>query len=450
MKKMTEEMKKEEMKKGWIPLLTAMILIIVAMSISQLARIDWLLLESLKTIVVGLSDILLFIIPFILTALIVRNPSVWGTQRGWLVVNVILNLALIAVSPWLPKVQLGIAFNILFSTVAIPIIGFVLVYAALAPNNCYFTFVQEGTVKFVVKGDAFYKCLIQWKDHTLDREWNVIEGEEWHFFGGLRSYGGWPVCDIHVYEFRWVGVTEEGKEQPKEEWIDSMIVKDDVYLCKVPGAEDADKLPLDFQILLTISIVNPYKAKFTVQRWLETVLNRIQPVLREYIARYKFDKLLKAKSKIGGQMWEKLKESGLLGDDGEFCKRYGVDIRAIEVRKIDPPEEYRRETLKEFVAKQEKKATIVKAEAEEKRLEKVYSAVKKFGKLGKLIRTLEAVEKSTLAASLTIQAVPGLPEVLRGIFGRPVEQITAEELKELKETIRKLSEKKKKEKKSTK
>jgi len=390
-----------------------------------------------------------------------------GVAMGWSVILMVIPYMFI-------DSFIGTATWFALGIVLLLIDGFLACYFILAPNNYFFTFVHEGTAKFVVRGDKFQKCLIQWRGYTFDDEWNVVTEktvkngkiykEPRHPLGGFRFYGIWPINDIHIYEFRWVGVTEEGKENPKREWLDSMILKDDVYLCKIPAAEDKDKLPLDFQVFLTIRIVNPYKAKFAVQRWLETVLNRIQPLMRQYISRYTYAELLPMRQEVGGKMWQELKEAKLVGrmedpepERGEFINRYGVEVRAIEVRQIEPPETWRAATLKKFEAerkaeavvaeaKGDKKATITRAEGEVKRLEKVYSGIKKFGDLGKLVRTLEAAEKSPLAASLTIQAIPGLPEILRGVFAKPPEEITVKELRELKELVQKLLEKEKPEK----
>jgi len=44
---------------------------------------------------------------------------------------------------------------------------------------------------------------------------------------------------------------------------------------------------------------------------------------------------------------------------------------------------------------------------------------------------VEAMEKSPLAASVTVQAVPGIQELLGGIFGKSTDNITAKELRML-------------------
>lgn len=397
-------------------------------------------------------------------------------KRGKVVLLTVVALIVVAflpyqtiilkVSPVLPTTLknflLGIP-NLLWPIVLVPLTAFFLAYFLLAPNNCYFTFVKEGTVKFIVKGDKFERCLIQWEEHTFayskphPEKWNVIKGKEpWHPFGGLRFFK-WPIEDTHIYQFSWTGVTEKREIQSHDKvWLDYILLKDDVYLCIASGAEDKDLIPLDLKIFLTIRIVNPYKAKFMVQNWLETVINRMEPSIRQYVAQYSFEELISKKQIVGGEMWNKLKEAGLIGrmedpekQRGEFINRYGVEVRAIEVQDISPPEglqaiilaktKAEREAAAEIArAKGDKRATIIRAKGEEKRLGTVYNKIKEFGDLGKLLRTVEAVEKSTLAASVAIQAIPGLPEILRGVFGKPPEETTLKEIQELKEIVQKI------------
>jgi regulator of protease activity HflC (stomatin/prohibitin superfamily) len=235
-----------------------------------------------------------------------------------------------------------------------------------------------------------------------------------------------------------------------------MLLKDDVYLCVVSKAEDKDLIPLDLRIFLTIRIVNPYKSKFAVQNWLETVINRMEPSIRQYVAQYSFEELIPKKQIVGGEMWNKLKETGLIGcmedpedQKGEFINRYGVEVRAIEVQDISPPEGLQKIILAKTTAEREaaaeiakargdRQATIIRAKGEEKRLGAVYKKIGEFGDLGKLVRTLEAVEESNLAASIAVQAIPGLPEILRGIFGKTPEEATLKEIRELREIVEKI------------
>ena len=325
----------------------------------------------------------------------------------------------------------------------IVIVTFLLIWCWLAPTNRWFTFVKEGTTKIVVRGDKFERALIQWEGRTFqyqqigEDKWTVIEEKEpWHPFGGLRFYGVWPIWDIYIYKFKWSGVTENGEviHHPSE-ILDYVLLKDDVYWCKIEKCEDKNLLPLDLELLLTVAMVNPYKALFKIQNWLETVINRMKPFTRGYITQKEFEMLITEREVLGEGLMKKFKEVGLLD---EFENWYGVRVKKVEVKEINPPEGYREKTIAPYLAELEKKATVIKAKAEGMRIKTIFQQIQKFGDLGKLVRTLEAVERSPLAASLTVQAIPGLQEVLRGVFGKGPEAITREEFRELREMIEKL------------
>ncbi|MCD6178074.1 hypothetical protein J7K03_02410 [bacterium] len=351
---------------------------------------------------------------------------------GGVIIWVVISLVLW----WIVAFLLGL-FGIALPLLVVPLfflLSFLIIYFYLAPRNLYFTFVREGTAKAIVRGGEVAQMLIQWKGHTLDPEtWEVIEGREpWHPFGGLRYYGLWPIYDVYIYDFKWTGVTEDGKvESHPKETLDYILLKEDVYWAKVEKAEDKNKLPLTLELLFTIQVVNPYKALFNIENWLEAVINRARAQTRNIITQKSYEHWIQDLASIGREITERIGKE-------EFEERYGIKIRKIEVKDINPPEEYRKATIAKYLAEREKDKIITEAEAEKARIERVYSTIQDFGDIGKLIRVCEAVEKSELAASLTIQAIPGIQEVLRGIFGKPPEAITQEEIREFKELLKKI------------
>jgi hypothetical protein len=323
-----------------------------------------------------------------------------------------------------------------------PVWFFLFVYFYLAPNNKFFTFVKEGKAKLIMKGGECVKTLIQFKGYTIDHvTGKVVRGEEKHLFGGLRFYGLWPLYDVTIYDFKWTNVDHKGQIIIHEpETLDYVLLRDDVYWANVEDAEDKNLLPLDIEVTLTIRVVNPYKAIFNVQNWLETVINRIKPAIRDSVTGKEFEELIKNEKDIGKEIFRKLSESSegvpLLQ---EFEESYGARIKAIEIKDINPPEEHRKATLKKFLAKREREAVVVNADAERKRIRAVYKTIQGFGDLGKLIRALEAAEKSPLASSLQVQAIPGLQNLVSSVYG--TSEVGKEEIKKLREEIEELKRK---------
>lgn len=316
-----------------------------------------------------------------------------------------------------------------------PLWFFLIVYFYLAPNNKFFTFVKEGKAKLIIKGGECVNTLIQFKGYEIDHgTGNVVRGEEKHLFGGLRFYGLWPLYDVVIYNFKWTNVDQEGRIIIHEpETLDYVLLKDDVYWANVEKAEDKNLLPLDIEVTLTIRVINPYKAIFNVQNWLETVINRTKPAVRDSVTGKEFKDLIRNPQDIGKGIYERLQGTGLLR---EFEESYGARVKAIEIKDINPPKEHREATLKKFLAEREREKVVVEADAERKRIRAVYKTIQSFGDLGKLIRALEAAEKSPLASSLQVQAIPGLQNLVSSVYG--TSEVGKEEIKKLREEIEKL------------
>lgn len=334
------------------------------------------------------------------------------------------------------------------------VLAFILIYYVFAPRGWFWTFVNEGTCKAVMKMGSFDKLLIQWRGRTFDRDWNVVEKEEEaRLFGGLRWVGIPPFWKIYKYKFSWTGVDVNGQLTPhQKEELDYVLLMEDVYWLKIAGAEDVNLLPIDIELLVTMQVVNPYRALFKVQNWSEMVMNRLKPLFREYVATISFKDLLLKKEEEKQEIFKHLLKLGMLQ---EFENDYGVRIKegGIEIKRVDPtPIEgvpsIREITLRKYIAEQDRERVLVEADAERQRLgvvaqgEKdrvkiVYNALQEFGDLGKLIRALEAIEKSPLAASLTVQAVPGLQEVLKGVFDKTPEEEMKKTLQEVIDLLKK-------------
>lgn len=343
--------------------------------------------------------------------------------------SVLIGAGLLAKASWI-----GAVLMIIF----LPLILFLFIYQILAPKNVFFTFIEEGTAKMVMRGGRFqkgklqggkfHKALTQWRGYVLekkdpDKEWEVVSGEEKHLFGGLRWFGFWPLDRIYKYEFEWTGLKPDGtpKYHPPE-LLDYIMVKEDVYFIEIKQAEDKELLPLDVGVVLPIKVVNPYKALFKIQNWLEAVTSLINPAVRNMITSDTYKNLIKKQEDISKKLYEKL-ESALQ----ELKKDYGVEVRRTEIYKIDPPELLRAETLKQFsanrekeriitLAKAERQKVLVLADAEKQRIDTVYRKVDELGETGRFVRAAEMAEKSPEQGSKWILGLSGIAEFLSKPF----------------------------------
>lgn len=312
------------------------------------------------------------------------------------------------------------------------ILCFLNIYFVFAPRGWFFTIVPEGQCKAVMKMGKLEKFLIQWEGHTFDKQWNVIPGEEHHLFGGLRWVGIPPFWEIYRYKFSWTGVDVNGEIVPhKKEELDYVLLMEDVYWAKIEMAEDKNLLPLDIELLITMRVINPYKALFRVQDWSEMIMNRIKPLFREYVGNITFDDLIKKKQQRGGEVYQKLVGTGLLE---EFKNLYGVSIEdgGIEIKDVNPTTipgvpNPREATLRKYIAEKDREKALVEADAEQqrisiladaerRRIKTVYGAVQDMGETGKLIRSLEMLEKSTGEGTRWVILPGGITEMISQVL----------------------------------
>jgi len=242
------------------------------------------------------------------------------------------------------------------------LLAFLMVYFWWAPNNIFFTFVPEGRAKVVIRSDQFKKIIINWKDHILvtpsnkdsfsdNDPWDIVEKEpKKRWFGGLYFYGLFPLDDIYFYNFSWTNMKQNGDvEYHEPEVLDYILLKQDVYLGEIERAEDKAMLPTNIKFVVTMRVINPFKALFNVQNWLETIMNRIRAAVRNAFTENTYDKWISEDKDLADVIKEKLK-SFLV----EECRgNYGIEVRAIEITDINPGEQYRESTLKEFLGKTE-------------------------------------------------------------------------------------------------
>ncbi len=395
------------------------------------------------------------------------------TKRGWILGISIVSELVIGILPWFFAWWIGLVGTV----IAITVLPFCLIYFWWARRNLFFTFVPEGRAKIVVRGDQFDKVLMQWEGYVFDDDGNVVPTNKWvkkgevldvvevldrengevkikrrrkpitgakiypskkkKCLGGLRFYGLWPLEDIYLYDFAWTNVLQDGTVQkhPKQT-IDYVLLKVDVYWARVQKAEDSQMLPLDVELVLTIRVVNPYKTLFRVQNWLETVINRTEPAVRDVITEDTYEKWISEKEDLADRIISDKETQELLK---ELRSSFGVEVMAIEVRSINPTtaelDEARKATLKKYFAEKERDRITVEADAERRRLKAVYKTIQQFGDLGKLVRVLEALEKSPGAGAKWV-ILPGLTDIISQVFpGRGSSSLTSDEARQIRELL---------------
>ena len=314
----------------------------------------------------------------------------------------------------------------MIATVAIAF-GVLATTYVLAEHNIFVTVVKEGTAKAILRWKRFHRLAMSYRGNDFNADWNVVAAEEpqqrsqSRLFGwtsGLRWVGIPFVNSVHSYRFKWTSYEDE-KIVSKEETIDFILVQDDVYYAFVDEAETKGMVPVNVSLLLTLRVVNPYKALYRVQHWLEATQNRIKPAFRSFVALKEFEELTKQREAVEEELNSFLRGTKV---DEFISDNYGVELVAVEIVRIDPAGEWAAKfaeaATKKWLAEKDKDQIEVLADAEVQRLDRIYGKVASYGDTGLFIRAVEAVEQAGKGPSnLVIFPFGALADIVKGWTG---------------------------------
>jgi len=285
----------------------------------------------------------------------------------------------------------------------------------LAKRKIFCVAMEEGTFVVILKGakmirgpktgrpitkGAFSRAYLQWSGWTLSQKsgvdaegnridkWdvvpegtivydlgpngNLVNGEEqrepYHPYGAIRFFL-WPLERVYMYEFAWTNIDIEGNIQSHAPMVlDYAFAREDIYFGELFDVEDIDTLHLYLAFLVRARIINPKKALFDIENWLEAVLNRTRTLIRGYVATQRYKDLHSRQTQVGGEVWRQLMATGRID---EFRYEYGVLVPegGIDFQQIEPPEEYREDTLKKWRAERTAEEIEVGARAERTRVQ---------------------------------------------------------------------------------
>jgi len=353
---------------------------------------------------------------------------------------------------------------------------------ALADNDIFLTKVEPGQAKFIMRGGTFEEAIMGDRDRVFDHEWNIIkylsgtkrsmEKQAKELGCGMTEDGrvqrkmkllerlfGWRwvglLRKVDEYHFTWTEVKQKDGElsiEPREGDTKFMFVRAFTYGSILKELETADRLPLNVVVLVTAMIINPVKARFRVDDWLQRIMGLIDTSSRRFVSENTYDRVLieQRNPKSGSDhgegesyevgLWDTvlkdypceghagnhdidhdsyleginfpdkklLKEIG--GDDRcIYFQKYGVLVDVVEILSIEfggpnaaelvdaATAEYRAEqqaaaTVKE--AEGEAKALELVAGGEAKRVTEVYKPLSELGPLAVLAHGVDSVSEN--------------------------------------------------------
>lgn len=331
------------------------------------------------------------------------------------------------------------------AVVAIPYAILFLIWG-LAQIDLFWTVVRERQAKIVLKNEAFYWCFMSFAGHIFVRDipdfpnelpkgykrkdpWDIVE-DKWgvlaerskqfrvfHFltlslFRNIRWMGLPPVHKIYRYRFTWTSLEQtEDKETGETEMrpvttdltLNYVLLQQDVYALLIKTVETKELLPVDIIAILPATVINPVKALFNVQHWLEASENRIGDELRLLVGRNTFLELVQ-RTKAKQERSRRITDDELGGILKTLLADYGVEYPYLGIRRVDPGSTEAKEFVKAtgavFVAERRARANKLEGGGLAGRARIYYGAVAAV-QGGREMLTAEAIRDSKLTVLAT-------------------------------------------------
>ena len=116
-----------------------------------------------------------------------------------------------------------------------------------------------------------------------------------------------------------------------------------------------DNVPVEVTVVIWYTIVDPIKSVVEVVDYSGAVVQVALTSLRNIIGQHTLDDVLKEQAKLGMEMRVTIDEA---------TERWGVNVERVEMRNVEIPASMQRAMAQEAEALREKRARIIKAEAE--------------------------------------------------------------------------------------
>jgi regulator of protease activity HflC (stomatin/prohibitin superfamily) len=128
-----------------------------------------------------------------------------------------------------------------------------------------------------------------------------------------------------------------------------------------------DNVPVKISVVIWYSIVDPAKSVIQVQNVEESVIQVALTSLRNIMGRHTLDDVLREQDRLNLQMRQVIDAA---------TGPWGVQVTRVEIRNVEIPESMQRAMAQEAEALREKRARLIKAEAEFEASQKLKEAAK--------------------------------------------------------------------------
>lgn len=187
-------------------------------------------------------------------------------------------------------------------------------------------------------------------------------------FGGYHFVGLYPFFKIHRYHFAWNSQLITGDIDPSDEReMQHVYLGDDQYAVVIKGVEANDWLQVTLIVLVPGRIVNPYRAVFAVQKWMEILVGLIRKNFRDLISDLPIDEVLHAKTMLSDTLASEVMARLYDPKADDISRRFGFQAYTLSLSDI-VPENITNDNPQAaaFIAKRRAEAKVIEGEAERK------------------------------------------------------------------------------------
>ena len=174
-----------------------------------------------------------------------------------------------------------------------------------------------------------------------------------------------------------------------------------------------DNVPVKANAVIWYRVVKPDFAVIQVQNVRNAVIQMALTTLRNVIGQHSLDDVLKEREKLGALLKERV---------DQMTEAWGVEVQAVEMKNVEIPPSMQRAMAQEAEALREKRARIIKAEAEHDAALKLREAADEIMKTPEALELRRMQMLTEIGAEQNTMTVIMMPsefvEAARAIAGR--------------------------------
>jgi regulator of protease activity HflC (stomatin/prohibitin superfamily) len=275
-----------------------------------------------------------------------------------------------------PSVPIWIEFVlILIFLVIMALIIFGVLYFIWANNNILSSFVDEGFVKVVVVGGKFRSFLMNYKGKAMDKDWNIISEALPDAIYKDKSRFGMHIIhplffgSIYSHVLSWRKYDPKTKKPvDRREILLQTSVMPYPYYIEATQAEDKNRAPVNILTVVTMQVINPYKALFGITtEWIDVVTPLIQASYVAFTKQTTFSKMIIDSNALGDDLFDyiqKVNAPATISLFEELKEVYGILIISLDVIDVTGGDKETDDAIKaNALAALRKEATITNATA---------------------------------------------------------------------------------------